>query len=148
MKRGIITNAANWRSHKLQGKRKFQGLPISIENERGSYRQGVSPQGIPWRNFMHFAYGYVRATEGTDGDHVDVYLGNNKFSDKVFIVHQQVPETGAYDEDKVMLGFNNRDQAYVAYVNQYDTPKFYQGMTIVDMATFKEAQKSFYCETS
>jgi hypothetical protein len=86
---------------------------------------------------MHFQYGYVRATEGTDGDHVDVYLGNNKFSDKVFIIHQQVPETGAYDEDKVLLGFNSAVEAKTAYINQYDNPKFYQDMTIVDMATFK-----------
>jgi len=141
MKLGIITNAVDWRSRKLQGKTTYQGLPVSIENERGSIRQGTSEDGHVWRTFMHMAYGYIRATEGTDGDHVDCYLGPNQFSDKVFVIHQQDPKTKAYDEDKVMLGYNNALEAKHAYCRQYDSPGFFQSMSVYDMATFKTMLK-------
>ncbi len=141
MRTGVVTNATDWRSHALQGRCKFQGLPISIENERGSYRQGEEPNGRMWRTFMHIAYGYVRLTEGTDGDHVDCYIGPIKTSDRVFIIHQQVPETKVYDEDKVMLGFNSGADAKAAYVRQYDRPGFFQSMEEHDMATFKQMLK-------
>jgi len=141
MKRGIITNAVDWRSRKLQGKCTFQGLPISIENERGTYRQGEDDHGNMWRTFMHIAYGYVRLTLGVDGDHVDVYMGPSKFSDKVYIVHQNDPYTGNYDEDKCMLGFNSQVEAKAAYQRQYDRSDYYGSCDQVDMATFKQMLK-------
>lgn len=141
MKRGIITNAVDWRSRKLQGKITFQGLPISIENDRGSYRQGTDEHGNIWRSFMHIPYGYVRLTEGVDGDHVDVYIGPDRFSPKVFIVHQNDPYTGKYDEDKCMLGFKTAAEAKAAYLRQYDRPDYFGAMSEVDMATFKKMLK-------
>jgi Inorganic Pyrophosphatase/SNF2-related domain len=128
---GIISNAANWRSRQLQGKTQFQGMPISIENERGSYRQGRDPTGKLWRTFMHYPYGYFWVGEGVDGDHVDVYIGPNKFSDKAYVVHQNDPYTGNYDEDKVMVGFNSPKEAEQAYLRQYDRPDYFGSMTIL-----------------
>ena len=134
---GVVTNATDWRDRRLQGKLVYQGLPISVENERGSYRQGTDSSGTLWRSFMHLPYGYIRLTEGTDGDHVDCYVGPDRFSDKVFVVHQQNPDTKRYDEDKVMLGFSRASDAKAAYVRQYDRPGFFQSMDAYDMATFK-----------
>ena len=141
MIRGVITNATDWRSHRLQGRCTFQGLPVSIENERGSYRQGIDNNGRVWRIFMRHPYGYIRATEGTDGDHVDVYIGPDKHSDRVFIVHQNDPDTGKYDEDKVMLGMRSPEEAKMAYLKQYDRPGFFGSMEEVSMATFKSMLK-------
>ncbi len=123
---------------KLQGKTEFQGLKISIENKKGSTRKGQDEDGKEWKTFMHYDYGYIRMTEGVDGDHVDCYLGPNKKSTKVFIVHQNNPKTKAYDEDKVMLGFDSPHQAKTAYKNQYDSPGFFGSMTTTDIETFKE----------
>ena len=122
MLNGVITNATNWRSHKLQGYVNFQGLAISIENERGSYRQGTDNHGKPWRTFMHIRYGRIQKTEGVDGDPVDVYIGPVHDSDDVFVVHQNDPVTGRYDEDKTMIGFNTPAEAKAAYLRQYDRP--------------------------
>jgi hypothetical protein len=141
MNNGVITNAHDWRSKRLQGKLMFQGLPISIETERGSYRMGKDEHGNSWRTFMHIPYGYVRATEGVDGDHVDVYVGPDKHSSNVFIVHQVDPYTGKYDEDKCMLGFNRAEDAKAAYIRQYDRPDYFGTMDEVDMATFKTMLK-------
>lgn len=136
--------AKTWSGYKLHGRTKFQGLPISIENERGTMRSGVNKDGTEWCTFMHIPYGYIRMTEGTDGDHVDCYIGPNPHSDKVFIVHQQDPDTEAYDEDKVMLGFNSARDARKAYTRQYDRPGFFQSMTTVDMEDFKDMIKNRY----
>jgi len=121
----------------LQGRTKIHGMDISIENRKGSVRSGVSDNGHEWHTKMHFAYGYIRGTVGKDKDHLDCYIGPNKKSEKVFIVHQNNPETGAYDEDKVMLGFDDAEQAKKAYLGQYDSPAFFGSMDATDIEAFK-----------
>ena len=129
------------RGYKLAGKTSFQGLPISIEQERGSYREGTDANGKPWRTFMHMKYGAIRGTEGSDNDGVDCYIGNNPFSEKVFIVHQNDPKTGRYDEDKCLLGMNNAAEAKAAYLRQYDDPRYFGSMDQYTMAEFKKMLK-------
>ena len=41
------------------------------------------------------------------------------------MVHQHDPDSGEYDEDKVMLGFDSEEEAIGAYKKQYDRPGFY-----------------------
>lgn len=101
------------------GKIKVQGLDISIENPQGSERKGTSPDGKEWANKMGAHYGYIRKTEGADGDHVDVFVGDNPESKKVWIV-DQVNADGSFDEHKVLLGFNNQGKAKQAYKDSYD----------------------------
>lgn len=125
------------KAYKLHYKMKFQDMPISIENDKGSYREWKDDQGNEGQTFMAFPYGYINLTEGTDGDHVDCYIGPDPFSRRVFVVHQNVPETGEYDEDKCMLGFKNPDDAKGAYLGQYDKPGFFGGMDEYDIDTFK-----------
>lgn len=120
---------------------KFQGLNIVIENKKGTTRSGIDSDGNAWEIEMKFPYGYVRRTEGVDGDEVDVYVGDNRESDKVFIVHQNVPETGEFDEDKVMLGFDSGEEAKSAYLDHYDNPKFFGTMDEMSFTEFKERLK-------
>jgi hypothetical protein len=87
---------------------------------------------------MHFDYGYIRGTEGVDGDHVDVYIGPNEEALKVYVVHQNDPVTGKYDEDKVMLGFDSLYEAKKAYMKQYDRPGFLGGIDILPLEQFRE----------
>jgi len=127
--------------HKLYYRTTFQGLPISIENRKGSVRRGVDPDGHKWETKMKYPYGYIRLTEGVDGDHVDCYLGPNKDSRKVYVIHQKNPDTGEYDEDKVMLGFNSAKEAKEAFLAHYDKPGFYGGMDSFDIEEFKKLLK-------
>jgi len=110
----------------FQGFIDFQGLKIDIENKKGSYREGKDKDGTEWKCKMHHHYGEIRETEGTDGDKLDAYVGPNHDSSLVVVIHQCKPDTGAYDEDKVMLGFNSLEEAVGAYKNQYDKPGFYR----------------------
>ena len=125
-------------AYKLHDRIEYQGIPISIENARGSVRRGKDKDGHEWATFMHFMYGYVKGTKGVDGDAIDVYIGNNPNSKLIFIIHQQDPITKKYDEDKCFLGFNTAKEAKRAYLRQYDRPGFYQGMTVVSISKFKE----------
>ncbi|MEO2054693.1 MAG: LPD38 domain-containing protein [Nitrospira sp.] len=115
----------------------IQGLDISIENAKGSTRN------VDGKSFkMHHDYGYIKRTEGADGEQVDVYIGPELDAPFVFIVHQLDPATGKYDEDKVMLGFKTSIDAKEAYLKQYDDPGFFGARTPVRTDTFREALKA------
>ncbi|MBR5002762.1 MAG: Eco57I restriction-modification methylase domain-containing protein, partial [Bacteroidaceae bacterium] len=95
---------------------------ITIEQPQGSIRRGVDANGKAWESKMHNTYGYIRGTEGVDGDHIDVFLTNDMDSwngEQVFVI-DQYNEDGTFDEHKVMLGFNDIDQAYQAYLSNYE----------------------------
>jgi len=103
----------------------FQGLKIDVENVKGSTRSGTGPEG-DWSTFMFAHYGEIRGTEGTDGDKLDVYVGDNHDSSLVVVIHQHNPWDGQYDEDKVVLGCESVEEAIGLYKKQYDRPGFYK----------------------
>ena len=95
---------------------------VTIENPKGSVRSGVDAKGNKWEIEMHNTYGYIRGTEGVDGDHIDVFLADDIDSwngRKVFVV-DQYNEDGTFDEHKVMLGFNDSEEARAAYLSNYE----------------------------
>ena len=69
---------------------------------------------------MHNTYGYIKGTEGDDGDHIDVFLSDNPSSGKVWVIDQVNPKTGEFDEHKVMSGFANGMDATKAYLSNYE----------------------------
>ncbi|QEJ94656.1 hypothetical protein FUT79_05190 [Treponema phagedenis] len=133
-----IYKSLTYSGYPLQGRTKIHGMDISIENKKGSVRSGVDKDGHEWAIKMAYDYGYIRGTVGKDKDHVDAYIGNNPESEQVFIVHQNDPTTGTYDEDKVMLGFNSAAEAKAAYLRQYDRPGFFGSMDEMSIEEFKE----------
>lgn len=94
---------------------------ITVENPRGSVRRGTDPSGKPWETTMHNTYGYIRGTEGVDGDHIDVFLTDDidGWNGRRVYVVDQYNEDGTFDEHKVMLGFNDEDDAREAYFSNY-----------------------------
>ena len=94
---------------------------ITIEQPEGSIRRGTDAAGKQWESKMHNTYGYFRGTEGVDGDHIDVFLSNDIDvwnGRKVYVVDQYNPD-GTFDEHKVMLGFNDMDEAKGDYLANY-----------------------------
>ena len=61
-----------------KGHIKIDGYDVTIENPKGSVRSGKDADGTPWSVTMNNTYGYIRGTEGVDGDHIDVYLSDNQ----------------------------------------------------------------------
>lgn len=96
----------------------IDGMDISIENPKGSIRSGKDSNGNEWQVTMNNDYGYIRLTEGVDGDHIDIFLSDKPSDGRVFVV-DQVNEDGSFDEHKVMYGFNSIDEAREAYLANY-----------------------------
>lgn len=95
---------------------------ITIEQPQGSVRKGTDADGKQWESKMHNTYGYFRGTEGVDGDHIDVFISNDIDGwngRKVYVVDQYNPD-GTFDEHKVMLGFNDMDEAKSDYLANYE----------------------------
>lgn len=133
------------------------GLNITIENPKGSLRSGTDATGKPWSVEMPAHYGYIRTTEGADGEHMDVYLGpdigavgaenspNQAASDKVFVVDQINPKTKAFDEHKILLGFPDIFSASDAYEKAFSDGSGTQrvgAFVPMDMDEFKTWLKS------
>jgi hypothetical protein len=121
------------------GKVRLQGLDISIENPRGSTRQGTSRTGKQWKTTMQDHYGYITGYEGKDKDKIDVFIGENPESDMVFVINQVDPGTGKLDEHKIMMGYETEEEAQTAYQRNYE--KGWKGLgSIVPMSMdqFKE----------
>jgi hypothetical protein len=113
------------KSRALAGRRVFQGFPISIESPAGSTRHWKDPlTGEEGDTRVRYDYGYIQRTEGADGEHVDCYVGPDEAATHVHIVRQVNLQSGAYDEDKVMLGFPDEAAARRAYLAHYDKPDF------------------------
>ena len=95
---------------------------ITVENPKGSVRRGVDGNGKAWEQTMQNTYGYIRGTEGVDGDHIDVFLGDDidGWNGRCVYIVDQYNEDGTFDEHKVMLGFNDEAAAQEAYLSNYE----------------------------
>ena len=125
---------------------------ITIENPKGSVRSGIDAEGNKWETTMQNTYGYIRGTEGVDGDHIDVFLSDDIDGwngRKVFVV-DQYNEDGSFDEHKVMLGFNEADDAEAAYFANYDkdwAKKHKAVVTAVNLEDFEKWIESSHRKT-
>ena len=108
--------AGNYR----KGHVNLHGLDISIENPAGSTRSGTDADGKQWETTLAHHYGYIKGSVGRDKDHVDVFIGKNTDSRRVFVVDQVDPRTGDLDEHKILLGFNSPVTARSGYLKNYD----------------------------
>lgn len=122
-----------------KGHVRVDGYDISIEQPKGSVRRGTDKDGNAWESEMHNTYGYIRGTEGTDGDHIDIFLSDNPEQGNVYVIDQVNPETGEFDEHKVMYGFNSIEEAKDAYLSNYE--KGWKGLGTITETTKDEFKK-------
>lgn len=116
----------------------IDGYNITIENPKGSERSGTDKDGNKWSVTMNNDYGYIRGTEGVDGDHVDVFLSDNPESGDVFVIDQVNPD-GTFDEHKVMYGFKSALAAKRAYMANYS--KDWTGLGNITRVSKEEFKK-------
>ena len=116
----------------------IDGYNITIENPKGSERSGTDKDGNRWSVTMNNDYGYIRGTEGVDGDHIDVFLSDNPESGDVFVIDQVNPD-GTFDEHKVMYGFKSALAAKRAYMANYS--KDWTGLGNITRVSKEEFKK-------
>jgi hypothetical protein len=134
----------------LEGNDKIQktvsrhGIEFSIEWPTGSTRRY---QGSDFSRLMKADYGFVRgAVSESDGDYIDVYLGNSP-SDVVYVVTQlkhtdEYPEVGkeperVFDEFKYMVDFTSRKDAEEVY-KYHLTPSHFGGIYSISIHEFRQ----------
>ena len=116
----------------------IDGLNITIENPKGSTRSGKDASGKEWSVTMQNDYGYIRGTKAVDGDHIDIFLSDNPTSGNVYVVDAIDQKTGAFDESKVMYGFNSLEEARDAYLSNYSEGWKVGPITEVSKEEFKK----------
>lgn len=121
-----------------KGHVRIDGFDVSIEQPKGSVRRGTDADGKQWEQVMNNTYGYLRGTEGVDGDHIDVFLSDNPSQGDVFVV-DQVNRDGSFDEHKVMYGFADEESARQAYLANYK--EGWQGLGAITRVTKDEFRK-------
>lgn len=124
-----------------KGHLSFGGYDYTVETPKGVTRSGKDEQGKPWSVTMHDTYGYILGKIGVDGDHIDMFINDaadlDTFDGNVYVVDQVNPETGEFDEHKVMYGYLSEEAATEAYLANYS--KGWKGLgkvTAVPKATF------------
>ena len=124
-----------------KGHLSFGGYDFTVETPKGTTRSGKDEQGKPWSVTMHDTYGYILGKIGVDGDHIDMFINDaadlDSFDGNVCVVDQVNPETGEFDEHKVMFGYPSEEAATEAYLANYS--KDWKGLgkvTAVPKATF------------
>lgn len=108
------------------------GHNITLETPKGGLREGVTPEGKEWSVEMPHDYGYIRGSEGADGDHIDVVVNpvlNRDVlpSDKIFVMNQRDPKSGWFDEHKAFIGFDKPEDALVHYQDGFVEPQSVTG---------------------
>lgn len=124
-----------------KGHLSFGGYDFTVETPKGTTRSGKDEQGKPWSVTMHDTYGYILGKIGVDGDHIDMFINDaadlDSFDGNVYVVDQVNPETGEFDEHKVMYGYPSEEAATEAYLANYS--KDWKGLgkvTSVPKTTF------------
>ena len=124
-----------------KGHLSFGGYDFTVETPKGVTRSGKDEQGKPWIVTMHDTYGYILGKIGVDGDHIDMFINDaadlDTFDGNVYVVDQVNPDTGEFDEHKVMYGYPSEEAATEAYLANYS--KGWKGLgkvTSVPKATF------------
>lgn len=123
----------------------LHGLDVTIEIPKGGMRRGTDAQGKPWERPASDHYGYVRRTEGADGEQVDVYLGPHAEDPKsnVFVIDQVKPGTKTFDESKAMIGFKTGREARASYDANFPKGlKTFGGIRKMSMDEFKDWVKN------
>ena len=121
----IVGDSAEWVRRWFEGSRErtratqdrrsvidVHGLTVVVETAKGEARAGRG-----WRVSMPAHYGYFSGTGSAEGadEQMDCYVGDNPASRRVFVIYQVDPQTGEFDEHKVMLGFDTEDDAVGTY---------------------------------
>jgi predicted GNAT family acetyltransferase len=97
-------------------------MPVTIEYPRGAKRPYTTAEGVKGEREMPDHYGYFKGTEGADGMHVDVLLGEHPASEKNYVV-DHLGADGNFEQHKVLSGYRSQLEAVRAYKKAYPERK-------------------------
>ena len=104
------------------GHAEVHGMDVSVEYPRGSKRPYTTREGVKGEREMPDHYGYFKGTEGADGQHVDVLIGEHPESEKSYVV-DHLDTDGNFEQHKVLSGYRSQLEAVRAYKKVYPERK-------------------------
>ena len=109
------------------------GEPVSLEEHKGEIRHRKDSGA----SRMAADYGYIDTSKPDhDGMKTDAFVGPHRDSKKVFVVNQQHPRTGKFNEHKVLLGYKDRAHALRDYVHSFSDGQGHKRIhSVVEMGT-------------
>lgn len=120
------------------------GLVFTKQTKAGEERTGTAPDGTDWKVKLKHDYGYFNRTKGADGEQIDAYVGPGRRREdapNVYVINQQDPATGKFDEHKAMVGFADEEAAMKAYEEAFSDksgPSRIQSVDVMSVDDFKE----------
>jgi len=93
----------------------IHGFNITICNPKGSLRKSKKNNR---QYLMHAHYGYIRRTTSSDGEQLDVYIGEHPESQLVFVI-DQLDDEGNFEEYKCVMGCRNYQEAKKLYLSHH-----------------------------
>ena len=129
---GYRTNFSNG-GRALVGHTTAAGEPVSLEEHKGQIRHRQDSGN----SRMAADYGYIdNSRKDHDGMKTDAFVGPHHDSKKVFVVNQQHPHTGKFNEHKVLLGYNDRAHALRDYAHSFSDGLGHKRIqSVVEMGT-------------
>lgn len=157
---------------------KIHDIPVAIEWRKGETRKYFNHDPLKRKSMgtvdydqkMKADYGYIKGVIDADGEELDVYLGPNRESEKIFVLEKKRATDGSFDEHKIMLGYDSRDEARRSYlqhqgkdelgtIRELTVPSFKaqflrknkfkkHGMSLSEVRNLKEAIKQAEYEAS
>jgi hypothetical protein len=117
----------------LVGHTTAAGEPISLEEHKGEIRHRQDSGN----SRMAADYGYLDVSrKDHDGMKTDAFVGPHHDSKKVFVVNQQHPHTGKFNEHKVLLGYKDRAHALRDYAHSFSDGLGHKRIqSVVEMGT-------------
>jgi hypothetical protein len=121
----------------------FAGIKVDIEWPAGSVREY---EDSDYKRYMLYDYGYIRGVDGHDGEELDVFIGDKKDADKVFVIEQLAglwesentdAELGDFDEYDVFIGFESVEEAKDCFLLHYN-PEQFGNIMEMDAKEFKD----------
>jgi len=117
----------------LVGHTTAAGEPVSLEEHKGQIRHRADSGN----SRMAADYGYIdNSRKDHDGMKTDAFVGPYHDSKKVFVVNQQHPHTGKFNEHKVLLGYKDRAHALRDYAHSFSDGLGHKRIqSVVEMGT-------------
>lgn len=112
----------------IKEKLTLHGIPLALEWRKGEVRKYFnhnplkkkSTGTIDYNKKMEADYGYVRNVMDADGEELDVYIGPNRDSEKIFVLEKLRSSDASFDENKIMLGYDSMAEAKKSYLRHQD----------------------------
>lgn len=118
----------------------FHGIAITIEWRKGDRKPDkADPE---WSYAVNQDYGFINNTTSPEEEELDVYIGDNKESERVFMA-SLLHEDGEFNEFKILLGFDSRKQAEEFFRCQYGECRCgpFMEMTMADLKDWVQLQR-------